>query len=96
MPTELPRVTFTISADELDAIHEYWHNNKIRNQSQAILSLIRLGLDEVNNQRMQNGEIVITDAKRQLMDELFAKLDDADRADLYRHGQLMLLQDKYK
>jgi len=48
MPTSKPRVTFTLSEDELDCITDYQHGNKIKNQSQAILSLIRLGLNQVS------------------------------------------------
>lgn len=96
MPTEKPRITITVTDEERTQIEEYWHEHKLKNQTQAILSLIKLGLNEMQQQRLGDGEVVITDARQQLMDELFAKLDDTDKADLYKHGQLMLLQDKYK
>lgn len=44
MPTEKPRVTFTISREGLSALESYQHENKIKNQTQAILSLIEKGL----------------------------------------------------
>lgn len=96
MPTEKPRITITVTDEERAQIEEYWHNHKLKNQTQAILSLVKLGLDEVNRERLENGEVVLTDARQQLMCELFSQLDDTDKADLYRHGQLMLLQRKYK
>lgn len=96
MPTDKPRLTITVSDEERAQIEEYWHRHKLKNQTQAILSLVRMGLDEVNRQNLENGKFVITDARKQLIDELFDELDDSDKADLYRYGQLLLLQDKYK
>ena len=45
MPTNKPRVTFTVSTDMLDAIDAYRYGHRMKNQSQAILSLIDKGLD---------------------------------------------------
>lgn len=44
MPTEKPRVTFTVSPETLEKIEEYRFSNKSKNQTQAILSLIEKGL----------------------------------------------------
>lgn len=44
MPTEKPRVTFTISQERLSEVEAYRFDNKIKNQTQAILSLIDKGL----------------------------------------------------
>lgn len=44
MPTEKPRVTFAISQDRLNKIDAYRFDNKFKNQTQAILSLIEKGL----------------------------------------------------
>lgn len=46
MPTEKPRVTFTISREKLSELEAYQHENKIKNQTQAILSLIDKGISE--------------------------------------------------
>lgn len=46
MPTNKPRVTITMSEEELGAIEDYQHFNNKKNQTQAILDLIRKGLDE--------------------------------------------------
>lgn len=46
MPTEKPRVTFTISKERLLELETYQHDNKIKNQTQAILSLIEKGLSD--------------------------------------------------
>lgn len=45
LPTEQPRVTITMSEEQLAAIRNYWHENKLKNQTQAILSLINKGFD---------------------------------------------------
>lgn len=44
MPTDKPRVTFTVSQDTLDKIDDYRFRDKSKNQTQAILSLIEKGL----------------------------------------------------
>lgn len=44
MPTEKPRVTFTIEEKKLEQISQYRFEHKLKNQTQAILSLIEKGL----------------------------------------------------
>lgn len=46
MPTEKPRVTFTIKQETLDKVDEFRYATKAKNQSQAILSLIEKGLEK--------------------------------------------------
>lgn len=46
MPTNKPRVTITMTEQELDAIENYQYYYNKKNQTQAILDLIRKGLDE--------------------------------------------------
>ena len=48
MPTEKPRITITMSPEQLQEVDQYRFNNKLKNQTQAILSLIRTGLDELD------------------------------------------------
>ena len=43
MPTMNPRITFTVSDDTMKAIDEYRFEHRMRNQTQAILSLIDIG-----------------------------------------------------
>ena len=52
MPTERPRVTITVTEEQLREIEEYRYGNKMKNQTQAILSLVRAGLDE--SERREN------------------------------------------
>lgn len=47
MPTEKPRVTITMDMDTLAEIDAYRFDKKLKNQTQAILSLIERGLDEL-------------------------------------------------
>lgn len=44
MPTEKPRVTFTISKNKLEELEQFQHENRIKNQTQAVLALIEKGL----------------------------------------------------
>lgn len=45
MPTKKPRVTFTLDETQLKKIDEYRFNYRLKNQTQAILSLIENGLE---------------------------------------------------
>lgn len=47
MPTNKPRVTITMTEEQLGAIENYQYSKNKKNQTQAILDLIRKGLDEV-------------------------------------------------
>lgn len=48
MPTEKPRVTITMSQDQLARIDEYRFANKLKNQTQAILTLIEAGIEQLS------------------------------------------------
>ena len=48
MPTENPRITFTLSEDMRDRIDVYKHEHRIKNQTQAIVSLISKGLESLS------------------------------------------------
>jgi len=53
MPTAKPRVTFTISKERLSELEAYQHDNKIKNQTQAILSLIEKGLSDFETRKKE-------------------------------------------
>lgn len=48
VPIEKPRVTITMTEEQLAQIEEYGFGNKIKNQTQAILSLIEKGIDVIS------------------------------------------------
>lgn len=54
MPTEKPRITITMSPEQLQEVDQYRFDNKLKNQTQAILSLIRTGLDELERKDADN------------------------------------------
>lgn len=43
MPTTKPRITFTVSDETMKAIEDYKFSHRMKNQTQAILSLIDIG-----------------------------------------------------
>jgi len=96
MPTEKPRVTITMTDQQRKQVEAFWHENKLKSQTQAILTLLQIGLDEITDGKVAEGKVVISDARSQLMIELYEQLDASDKAALYQHGKLMLLQDKYR
>ena len=63
MPTLNPRITFTVSDDTMKAIDEYRFSHRMRNQTQAILSLIDLGF------QVLNGDEPVTEPDEKLSDE---------------------------
>lgn len=63
MPTLNPRITFTVSDETMKAIDEYRFSHRMRNQTQAILSLIDLGFKALN------GDEPVVEPDEQLSDE---------------------------
>lgn len=55
MPTENPRITITMSEEQLKQINNYRFGNKMKNQTQAILSLISRGFEEIERQQSEKG-----------------------------------------
>ena len=53
MPTENPRVTITMSDEQLQQINNFRYENKMKNQTQAILSLISKGFQEIERQQSE-------------------------------------------
>lgn len=49
MPTEKPRITITMSNEQLERIDEYRYSGRLKNQTQAILSLIEKGYDALTS-----------------------------------------------
>jgi metal-responsive CopG/Arc/MetJ family transcriptional regulator len=49
MPTDNPRITFSLSEEMRIAIDEFRYENRIKNQTQAILQLIQAGLNSFTN-----------------------------------------------
>ena len=49
MPTDKPRITFALDEDVLKSIDDYKFKHRIKNQSQAILTLIKKGLDGMDS-----------------------------------------------
>lgn len=56
MPTDKPRVTITMTEDELKQIEDYRYGNKMKNQTQAILSLIKSGFSEIERQSVEEAD----------------------------------------
>lgn len=56
MPTEKPRVTITVSEDQLKEIEDYRFSRKLRSQTQAINDLVRAGLEELKRQEAEKIE----------------------------------------
>lgn len=73
VPTEKPRVTFTISKEKLSELETYQHKNKIKNQTQAVLSLIEKGLSAFEPQIKKASSY--SEAASKLADAYDNKLD---------------------
>ena len=90
MPTEKPRLTFTASEDLKDQINEYQFTQRIKNQSQAIISLINKGMDVINQEHeksMPASDILYiskptgngsTDELRKYLHDMIDQMDDED------------------
>ena len=77
MPTSKPRVTFTISEQDLKRVDDYRFENKLKNQTQAILDLISKGLDSLDIPVNKKGPALSGEAMQLARD--FDALDDFGR-----------------
>lgn len=78
MPTEKPRITITMTKDQLERIEDYRYGNKMKNQTQAILSLIDKGMRLLAEEGAQSikeapeAELSASEAKGNAHIQLFA------------------------
>ena len=102
MPTEKPRLTFTLDQETLAQIEQYRFGHKMKNQSKAILSLIEKGLETVEQAEKENPpaspesedrEITVEQLERMLVELGYIKpgedLSDADLRFLLAVGQAL-------
>ena len=89
MPTTNPRITFTVSEETMKAIDEYRFEHRMRNQTQAILSLIDLGFKALSGKEIQK-EPQISDEDKQLL-ILFHNTDP-----LFQGVTIKIMQDNQK
>lgn len=47
MPTDKPRFTITVDPELLQQIEDFRYTHRIKNQTQAVISLMELGLQEI-------------------------------------------------
>ena len=50
MPTLNPRITFTLSEEMANRIDEFRFDNRIKNQTQAIVALLNIGLKSLGDE----------------------------------------------
>lgn len=84
MPTEKPRVTITMSQEQLSQVDGYRYEHKLKNQTQAILSLIEQGLTalESDSKRITPLPTKTKDAPP-MTDEARKLIFDFNELDLY-------------
>ena len=48
MPTDNPRITFTLTEELREQVDNYKHKYRMKNQTQAVVNLIRKGFEALN------------------------------------------------
>lgn len=96
MPTEKPRVTITVTEEQLCEIEKYRYGKRMKNQTQAILSLIRMGLDETGRTNKSEIEKAPVSAKPdtravQIFKNMLADLGIIDSSNPLNDGDLEFL-----
>lgn len=81
MPTLNPRITFTVSDDMMSRIDEYRFDNRIKNQTQAIVTLLNRGLAELAEAAPQ--PFTVTEEEQSYI-MAYRNADDRARADAMR------------
>lgn len=67
MPTMNPRITFTVSEETMKAIDEYRFSHRMKNQTQAILSLIDIGFKVLQEKGKIEPAEKLTDEDRRVL-----------------------------
>lgn len=63
MATDNPRITFTLSDEMKERVDEYRFDNRIKNQTQAIVSLLNRGLEVMNQNKQTAAELSADDLR---------------------------------
>ncbi len=58
MPTQKPRITITMDSELFNKIEDFRFKNKYKNQTQAILDLIKSGFNELESYNKSNNGIL--------------------------------------
>lgn len=90
MATENPRFSLTVPDALFQRIKDYQYENRMKNQTQAVLSLITRGLEL--EERSKGAE----DKSLDLLVSRYQRMDESDRKSLETLSGLFLCQDKYK
>lgn len=85
MPTEKPRVTITMSKDELQQIDDFRFSHKMKNQTQAILALVRAGFEELGYAKKEKASSVSEEAMH--MAETYDQLDKWGKRSVWQLAQ---------
>ena len=72
MPTQNPRITFTVSDETMKAIDEYRFSHRLKNQTQAILSLIDIGFKVLQDKEPIEPTEKLSDEDRRVLDAYHA------------------------
>lgn len=67
MPTKNPRVTFMVSEDMLQKIEDYKYDHRMKNQTQAILSLINRGIEVLTGDELAKPRIELSEDDKRLI-----------------------------
>lgn len=97
MPTKKPRVTFTLTQEELDRIDDFRFAAKMKNQTQAILKLIELGLAEmgaVDSSPETKKAPSMTDEAKELL-ELYNELNPEGQRQVTDYADTLVKSGKY-
>lgn len=91
MPTVKPRFTITMDETLFQQIEEYRFKHRYKNQTQAVISLIEQGLDDLlERQNEQGAPDVLTPDGRQLIDDCRSMNDEGK--EYLRHTVYMAKQ----
>ena len=96
MPSTKPRVSFVISKDELDKVTDFQFENRLKNQTQAILKLIELGLTSVSEGEALPAQLPIFTDEEVAIIEKYRKLDAEDVIRFDERINTLLDAPKYK
>lgn len=54
MPTDKPRFSLTVDAETLELIDNFRYENRYPTRSEAVIALVKMGLEKVANETKEN------------------------------------------
>lgn len=100
MPTKMPRVTFSLPTVLHSKIVDFQHENRCKNQTQAILSLIEKGFESIKSSEehsvSKENRYLLAGVELSRLSEAMAQLNGEGREKVVEYAEDLAAGGRYK